>query len=127
MLGPQRGCALAAPSSRLTPMKLTRSTQLCAVALISMALATPTAMAFWAPNGPELPNFDKRAVGADSAAVERATAKNVLQARVPGLQVYFDEHLGTPKWIVAGSGFLSGPGASGLTISPQTTALYGAN
>src|SRR5690349_19741002 len=105
-------------------MKLARSTQLCAVALIAMALVTPTAMPFWAPNGPELSNFGKRAVGAVSAAaVDRATAKNVLQARVPGLQVYFDEHLGTPKWIVAGSGFLSGPGASGLTISPQTTAL----
>ena len=109
-------------------MKLTRSTQLCAVAFISWTLVTPSAMAFWAPNGPELPNFDKRAVGADSAAaIERAPAKSALQARVPELQVYFDEHLGTPKWIVAGSGFLSGPGASGLTISPQTAALYATN
>ena len=90
-------------------MKLTRSTQLCAVALISLTLVPSSTMAFWAPNGPEIPNFDKRAVGADNAAaVERATAKSTLQARVPELQVYFDEHLGTPKWIVAGSGFLSG-------------------
>ena len=42
----------------------------------SWTLVTPSAMAFWAPNGPELPNFDKRAVGADSAAaIERAPAK----------------------------------------------------
>jgi len=109
-------------------MKLTRSTQLCAVALISLTLAVPAARAFWAPNGPELPNFDKRAIGADGAGVgERAAAQNTLGARVPGLQVYFDEHLGTPKWIVAESGFLSGPGASGLAISPQTSALYGTN
>jgi uncharacterized repeat protein (TIGR01451 family) len=109
-------------------MKLTQSTQLCAVALISLALAAPKARAFWAPNGPELPNFDKRAIGADGAAVvERAAAQNTLGARVPGLQVYFDEHTGAPKWITAGSGFLSGPGASGLAISQQTAALYGTN
>jgi uncharacterized repeat protein (TIGR01451 family) len=109
-------------------MKLTQSTQLCAFALISLTLGAPNARALWAPNGPELPNFDKRAVGADNAAVlERAAAKNSLQAQLPGLQVYFDEHMGTPKWITAGSGFLSGPGASGLTISPQTAALYATN
>src|SRR5580765_3077492 len=109
-------------------MKLTRSTQLCAVALISLALAVPTARAFWAPNGPQLPNFDKRAIGADSAAVlDRAAAQNTLRIRVPDLQVYFDEHTGAPKWITGGSGFLSGPGASGLAISPQTAALYGTN
>ena len=109
-------------------MKLTRSTQLCALAFISLAIAAPSVRAFWAPNGPELPNFDKRAVAADSAApAERAPAVGTLKARVANLQVYFDEHTGTPKWIVAGSGFLSGPGASGLAISPQTAALYSTN
>ena len=109
-------------------MKLTRSTRLCAVAVSLFALIAWSARGFWAPNGPELPNFDKRAVGADRTALaERAPAVGTLKARVPSLQVYFDEHTATPKWIVAGSGFLSGPGASGLAISPQTAALYGTN
>jgi uncharacterized repeat protein (TIGR01451 family) len=109
-------------------MKLTQTTQLCAVALISLALAVPGARAFWAPKGPELPNFDKRAIGADgAAAVQHAAAQNTLRTRVPGLQVYFDEHTGAPKWIMSHAGFLTGPGASGLAISPQTTALYGTN
>jgi uncharacterized repeat protein (TIGR01451 family) len=109
-------------------MKVTRSTQLCAVALISLTLAVPGARAFWAPNGPQLPNFDKRVVSSNRiATADRVPAVDTLKARVPSLQIYFDEHTGTPKWIMSQSGFLSGPGASGLAISPQTVALYGTN
>lgn len=103
-------------------MKLVRPNRRWVVLLTLLTLLPPGVWAFRAPDGPELPNLDLRAVGADGAA-----AVNTLKSRVPALQVYFDEHLGTPKWIVAQNGFLSGPGASGRAISPQTTAIAGTN
>lgn len=109
-------------------MKLTQSTRLYAVAITLFALVASSAWGFLAPNGPELPNFDKRAGVADGTTpAERTAAVETLKTRVPTLQIYFDEHTRTPKWITAGTGFLTGPGASGLAISPQTAALYGTN
>jgi len=102
--------------------------KLCAVALTFLILTPPCARAFWAPAGIELPNFDKRAIGADrAAALDHEAAVSTLKTRVPGLQVYFDERVGTPKWIVGERGFLSGPNAIGLAISPQTSAVFGTN
>jgi hypothetical protein len=109
-------------------MKLIQPNRLWAVVLTSLTLLAPSVWAFRAPDGPELPNLDLRSVGAGpAAAVDHATAVSALKSRVPGIQVYFDEHLGTPKWIVAEHGLLTGPGASGLAISPQIAAVYGTN
>src|ERR1043165_4442938 len=112
----------------LTLMKLIQPFRPSAIALTYLTLTALSAHAFWAPAGIELPNFDKRAVGADHvAASDREAAVSTLKAQVPGLQIYFDERLGAPKWIVGKRGFLSGPGANGLAISPQTTAVVGTN
>src|SRR4051812_26461121 len=109
-------------------MKLRQTDRLWPVIFACLTLLTPSVWAFRAPDGPELPNLDLRTVGAGAAAaVNQVTAVNLLKSRVPGLQVYFDEHLGTPKWILAERGFLTGPGGSGLAISPQTAAVYGTN
>src|ERR1043166_7080422 len=111
-----------------TLMKLIQPTRPLPVVIICLLLVATSAGAFWAPAGTELPNFDKRPVGADqAAAAAHVAAVETLKARVPGLQVYFDERLGTPKWITGENGFLTGPNASGLAVSPTVAAVYGTN
>src|SRR5437868_7734280 len=109
-------------------MRLIRSATARLFAGMLLAFWALDTGAFWAPTRPELPNFDRRSVGADrTAAAERTAAVEALRAMVPSLQIHFDERLGTPKWIVADRGFLSGPGGKGNGIRPQTTATFGTN
>src|SRR5689334_16236186 len=102
-------------------MKSANSTLRAVLAVgTAAAISISTAQAFWAPAGPEIPNFDARPLGAGQPAKPQQAAVTALQAQVPDFQVYFDERLGTPKWVRAENTFLSGPGAQGLAISPQT-------
>ncbi len=94
--------------------------------LASFALNLLNVQAFGPSTQPELPNFDRRAVGTDQqAAAENPVALTALRAQLPDARVHFDERVGTPKWIVAERGFLSGPGGSGRGIRAQTAAAFG--
>src|SRR5512145_2289571 len=92
-----------------------------------LVLATPSAMAFREPPGTELVNFDTRAPTAAAAIEERSAGVHRLRARLAEVRIDFDERLGTPKWITAANGLLTGPGGSGKAISMETAAAFGAN
>src|SRR6516225_3286820 len=89
---------------------------------VGTAAAVSSARAFWTPTGSEIPNFDARPQGAGGAAKVQQAAVATLRTQALDFRVDFDERLGTPKWVRAERTFLSGPGAQGLTISPQTRA-----
>ena len=79
---------------------------------------------------PELPNFDRRAQ--NGAAVRAADAGHraalaQLQAGVPEAKIALDPVRGTPKWIAAPHGFLSGRNGVGRGISPASLAGLAAN
>src|ERR1041385_4946098 len=68
-----------------------------------------------------LPNYDKRADAGDRAPavpdlVHRASAAQ-LQARLPAVKVDRDPLLGTPHWIMASDGFLTGPDGEGRGVT----------
>ena len=67
-------------------------------------------------------NFDSRAAGASKpvAAGPQVQAEQELKARLPGAIVDYDGPLGTPKFIRAAQGFLTGPGGQGGAVSAAT-------
>jgi hypothetical protein len=76
-------------------------------------------LAFKKPERPPLANIDKRAsvplkAGIVPAAQEAALAR--LLEKDAGTEVDFDNVLGTPKFIRAREGFLTGPGGAGRTV-----------
>jgi hypothetical protein len=92
-----------------------------ATSAITLLLILPQAWAVLPnPNGP-LPNHDKRkeapkpAVSVPNTA--RQNARALLESRVPGLQISTDNVLGTPRWISAQRGFLTGPQGEGGGLS----------
>lgn len=72
-----------------------------------------------APGVKALSNLDRRVVpGANSVGdVRRADAEKVLHSRLPHVAVARDEVTGSPKWIHAGDGFLSGKNGEGRAVS----------
>ena len=88
--------------------------------LALLFLLAPAARAFDRPAHGELPNFDRRrATDHDKAPrAEQTAATDKLKARVPGLRLEAHERLGTPKFVGADRGFLSGPNGEGQAITP---------
>src|SRR5262245_27950891 len=83
------------------------------------------AAAFQKPDKAALPNFDKRsqAGGATKEGdVRYRAAADQLKARVPEVKIDLHPVLGTPKWIAAPHGFLSGRNGVGRGISPSSAA-----
>jgi uncharacterized repeat protein (TIGR01451 family) len=75
------------------------------------------------------PDFDRRQTAASVAARPAAPKRVALESlarRVPGLQVSFDDLLGTPRWVRANDGFLTGPQGTGRALSPRALQAYGA-
>ena len=92
--------------------------------IAGLLFTTGALMAFIAPPGNELPNFDVRRPGADAAAaVEKRSAVSALRSLLPEARVDFDERVGTPRWIVVERGFLTGPGGRGRGVGPTAAAL----
>src|SRR5262245_56299382 len=109
-------------------MRDIRSSASCLCVWLVLAAAISNVQAFLPPAGPELPNFDKRALGGEGrAAVERRDAVNDLRTRLPDVRVEFDEHVGTPKRISSEGGSLSGPAGKGRGIRLESAAAFGAN
>lgn len=83
----------------------------------SFFLLTGLALGFQQPAGDRLPDFDRRnskaPADASLPAPQRA-ALSRLRAVKPGLQVEFDTVAGTPKWVAAPRGFLTGPQGEGV-------------
>ncbi len=82
----------------------------------------PMALAFQPPAaGHEpLPNYDKRKTAASStvaARPEQRQAAAALKATTPRLVLDRDARTGTPRWLAAGRGFLTGPVGSNRGLS----------
>src|SRR5262249_53666673 len=101
-----------------------------AIAVLLMTGLSP-AWAILQPNRPELPNFDKRPRGAANEA-EADESRRAALARLTSrlnnsVNVDWDEVIGSPAWIRATNGFLSGPNAEGGAISAETARKRGAD
>ncbi len=81
----------------------------------------------WEQTRPALTNFDKRIDlrhGTTGLSLEQQSAAVLLRSRVPEAKIEVDPILGTPKWVTASHGFLSGSAGKGGGISPQTAASF---
>jgi uncharacterized repeat protein (TIGR01451 family) len=100
-------------------------------ALFVLLLVLPARVgAFRPPAQPGLPDFDRRQAKAAKefrAAGEQRQAAALLAQAVPGLRVSFDEVVGSPRWVWAPEGFLSGPGGKGGAIGAAALAAFPAN
>jgi hypothetical protein len=91
-------------------------------------LNLPSAWGFLPPAIEPLANFDKRTVTANSstpaanADTAWAAASATLKDAVPDVRISRDELLGTPAYISATHGFLTGPGGSGKGVSGAALA-----
>ena len=90
-------------------------------ALVVAACALNSARAFRAPERPGAPDIDQRprlAPKAGLVAVDKAPAVAGLQARVPGVQIQWNDRLGAPEHIASRDGFLTGPDAPAPGVLP---------
>src|SRR3954471_1226678 len=94
------------------------------------ALAAVSGAAFQPPAHAPLPNFDRRTDRApvvDVVAPEHAAAVDSLKARVPQLEVTTSDILKSPNFFLSRAGFLTGPNAQGLAVSPETAQAIAPN
>ncbi len=94
----------------------------CFCTLILIGTLSPV-LAFKPPSAPGLPNVDKRAQGPAPGKEPDAgqrTAVLQLQTLVPQAKVEWDTQIGSPKWVQAADGFLSGSNGQGRGISAVT-------
>src|SRR5262245_35022955 len=99
-------------------MNLSRHARVRFVVLCLTGL--PTALAVMPSHRSELPDFDRRPSGAAPAvaagpAHRAAVAK--LKANVPDARVELDDIVGSPRWVTAPHGFLTGRDGAGLGVS----------
>ena len=83
-----------------------------------LLLLTPTWPVAAADHQDSLPNFDRRKerqnfVPARASRPERAAAESRLRGRLPELQTEWHEVVGSPKWVSARQGFLTGKNGIG--------------
>ena len=80
------------------------------------------------PDESVIANFDSRPAGAQKpvAAGLQVQAEQQLKSRLPAATVDYDGLLGTPKFIRAGVGFLTGPGGQGGAVSASTAQGFSA-
>lgn len=105
-------------------MNLFRSPRRLAVLLMTTWWAGAAGVhGFHKPPHDPLPNFDRRGREArDQRLPEgRVRAADRLRDRMPGLRIDFDDRTGSPKFIAAREGFLTGPNGEGRAI-PATAA-----
>jgi uncharacterized repeat protein (TIGR01451 family) len=69
-----------------------------------------------------LPNYDKRPGASTGVQAARGPAIAQLRSRLPAARVSFDRITGSPAWVRATDGFLSGPGGQGRGIAAASLA-----
>lgn len=121
--------AESAHGNRMIARELMKRTSWIGVGLVAAGLGFPlAAWSFQKPQRQQLPNFDKRLQAAAVAPavdpVRAAAAAADLRAKVPGVRIDMDPLLGTPKFVGATTGFLTGPSGSGNGVRPQTAAAF---
>ena len=78
-----------------------------------------------APDHSSLTNYDRRLAPAKIAAQPgQRLAQAKLQERVPDAVIDFDPVLGTPRWVQARSGFLTGAGGEGRAVTAATAKRF---
>src|SRR5262245_32114662 len=107
----------ATPLSRYSSMKNSLFKTSCA--LLALSYLPLTWAVLPSTDGP-LSNYDKRyttpqpLVATTSAA--RENARSLLSSRIPNIKIATDRFLGTPRWISAPRGFLTGPLGEGGAV-----------
>ena len=74
-----------------------------------------------------LPDFDRRGTPPGKAvewAPGQKAALDELKRRVPEIEAEIDPTVGSPKWLRARSGFLTGPNGEGRTVSPKAAQAF---
>jgi uncharacterized repeat protein (TIGR01451 family) len=101
------------------------------VVLVGSWLASSATMfAVRAPDRPMLPDFDKRlllAPQADPQAALKREGVAALHERLPTAKVDFDPLLGSPNFIHATDGFLTGPNGAGKGVSAEALQAFPAD
>src|SRR5438093_5547097 len=101
----------------------------CRIAVVGFAFGVlSNAFAVLEPSRPALTNFDVR----QSKVVlpvpeERRAAAARLRQRLPQAQIDFHEITGSPKWIAAADGFLTGQNGLGRAVSEESTRGFRAD
>src|SRR6516162_6661590 len=93
-----------------------------ASAVAVLALLTGPAAAQFAPKTARFPDFDQRSTEAvkSERLTQRQAAKSVIENRIPSVQIEFDKFLGSPRFVHARDGFLTGPDAQGRALTASS-------
>ena len=101
------------------------------VFLLALGIYLPiAAQGIMAPDQRELPNLDKRTKNKDGTSHLTATQERAirqLKSLVPTAKVDEDSILGTPKYVRAMRGLLTGPHGEGGAVSARTAGAFAAN
>ena len=100
---------------------------MAAVVLAAVVFIVSPTKAFTPPTSAPPADFDQRKPVRQARPVSPARQASIqkLKSLEPGIQIEFDELRGTPKRIVAGRGFLSGPNGEGKTVPPVRARQFG--
>jgi uncharacterized repeat protein (TIGR01451 family) len=126
-MGPPQGGAGTGVPARILGMLMRR---IVVVLVVSWLASCATMFAVRAPERPMLPDFDKRlllAPQADPQAALKQEGVATLHERLPTAKVDFDPLLGSPKFIHASDGFLSGPDGIGKGIPAEALQAFPAD
>ncbi len=93
--------------------------------IASFVVALPSARAILPPAHEALPNFDRR-VEAIAITAEQQRSRGRLVTQLSAAKVDFDPMLGTPKFVRAGDGFLSGTNGVGRAVSGAMSRKFNA-
>ncbi len=112
-------------------MKKTYLYVIASLALFAVAFGV---RAHQKPERAQLPNLDRRNTPAQATAVagaaalpSHAAAVARLHAHLPGVKVEHDELIGSPRFISAPTGFLTGPKGEGGAVSAAATRAFAAD
>lgn len=90
-------------------------------ACLGVVAVAPISWGVLPPASPELPNLDKRTSINGSAAIQsaRRQALEKLRAGLPGAGVDWDPILGTPRFVTAANGYLTGTDGIERAVAPN--------
>jgi Fungalysin metallopeptidase (M36)/Calx-beta domain/Fungalysin/Thermolysin Propeptide Motif len=91
------------------------------ISMLFLLLGSPNDFGAIAGKGDSIPDLDARSSWRDPIPDSLAAIAQ-LTSRVPDARVDFDELLGTPGWVRAANGFLTGRGGEGRGVSARTLA-----
>src|SRR5262245_2392012 len=98
--------------------------------LSAIFLLAPAALAFRKPARARLPDFNKfheQAVARVNAPPRDEVAIARLKTRLPAAEIRLDAVTGSPRWVRASDGFLTGREGKGRGVSDATAGAFAAD